>query len=68
MPPGKCGSYVSIKFTVRKIISGKDAVTVDVLHADNEFHIFLNQMSKHIETFIPTVCHQNSRYRIGVVL
>ena len=68
MTSGKRGSYISIELAVRQIISGKDAITVDVLHADNKFHIFLKKMSKDIEAFISAICHQNNGYRIGVTV
>ena len=38
MTSGKCCSYVSIEFTVRKIIGRKHTIAVDILQADNEFH------------------------------
>ena len=59
MASGKCCSYMSIKFAVRQIISGKDTITVDILHADNEIHSLPDQVCKGIKTFVTTVCHKD---------
>ena len=59
MASGKCCSYMSIEFAVRQIISGKDTITVDFLHADNEIHSLQDQVCKDIKTFVTTVCHKD---------
>ena len=59
MASGKCCSYMSIEFAVRQIISGKDTITVDILHADNEIHSLPDQVCKGIKTFVTTVCHKD---------
>ena len=59
MVSGKCCSYMSIEFAVRQIISGKDTITVDILHADNEIHSLPDQGCKGIKTFVTTVCHKD---------
>ena len=59
MASGKCCPYMSIKFTVRQIIRGKDTITVDILHADNEIHSLPDQVCKGIKTFVTTVCHKD---------
>ena len=59
MASGKCCSYMSIKFAVRQIISGKDTITVDIFHADNEIHSLPDQVCKGIKTFVTTVCHKD---------
>ena len=59
MASGKCCSYMSIKFAVRQIIRGKDTITVDILHADNEIHSLPDQVCKGIKTFVTTVCHKD---------
>ena len=56
---GKCCPYMSIKFAVRQIIRGKDTITVDILHADNEIHSLPDQVCKGIKTFVTTVCHKD---------
>ena len=59
MASGKCCPYMSIKFAVRQIIRGKDTITVDILHADNEIHSLPDQVCKGIKTFVTTVCHKD---------
>ena len=59
MASGKCCPYMSIKFAVRQIIRGKDTITVDILHADNEIHSLPDQGCKGIKTFVTTVCHKD---------
>ena len=59
MASGKCCSYMSIEFVVRQIISGKDTITVDFLHVDNEIHSLPDQVCKGIKTFVTTVCHKD---------
>lgn len=56
---GKCCSYMSIEFAVRQIISGKDTITADFFHADNEIHSLPDQVCKGIKTFVTTVCHKD---------
>lgn len=46
MASGKCCSYMSIEFAVRQIISGKDTITADFFHADNEIHL-ISAISMH---------------------
>ena len=62
MASGKCCPYMSIKFAVRQIIRGKDTITVDILHADNEIHSLPDQVCKGIKTFVTTVCHKAVSY------
>ena len=59
MASGKCCPYMSIKFAVRQIIRGKDTITVDILHADNEIHSLPDQVCKGIKTFVTTVCNKD---------
>ena len=59
MASGKCCPYMSIKFAVRQIISGKDTITVDILHADNEIHSLPDQVCKGIKIFVTTVCNKD---------
>ena len=59
MASGKCCSYMSIEFAVRQIISGKDTITADFFHADNEIHSLPDQVCKGIKTFVTTVCHKD---------
>lgn len=68
MTPGKRDPYISIKFTVWQIICRTDTIAVDVLHADDKFHIFSKKMCKDIEAFISTICHQNCGYRIRITI
>ena len=59
MASGKCCSYMSIEFAVRQIISGKDTITADFFHTDNEIHSLPDQVCKGIKTFVTTVCHKD---------
>ena len=68
MPSGKGCPYESIKFPVRQVTGRKDAVAIDIFHADYKFDVFPDQMCKGIETFISPVSHKDSGNRIFVAV
>lgn len=68
MASGKCCSYMSIEFAVRQIISGKDTITADFFHADNEIHSLPDQVCKGIKTFVSTVCHKDGPNRVRATI
>ena len=68
MASGKCCSYMSIEFAVRQIISGKDTIAVNILHADNEIHSLSDRVCKGIKTFVITVCHKDGPNRVRVTI
>lgn len=46
----------------------EDAVASDVLHTYGEADALSDAMSKHVETFIPTVGQQYGRHRVGITV
>ncbi len=68
MASGKCCSDISIEFAVRQIIGRKNAITVDILHADGELHLLSDQMCKSIKTLVATICQKDSRNRVRVTV
>lgn len=68
MTSGKCCSYVSIEFTVRKIIGRKNTIAVDILHADNELYFLPDQVCKGIKAPAAAVSHKDSRNGVCVTV
>lgn len=59
---------MSIKFAVRQIIRGKDTITVDILHADNEIHSLPDQVVKVGDTIADIKEGVNAKvWSVGIV-
>jgi hypothetical protein len=57
-----------VEFLVWQVMGREDAVASDVLHTYGEADALSDAMSKHVETFIPTVGQQYGRHRVGITV